>query len=348
MFIPKKIRVGYQERSDTYTKQLAYVIYYDEKNKIRKQASWESWRSKAIEPNDFDNTPTSGFVLNKKVGGYKSDWNFRSAYVRIYDPRNFEFEITIENLLFILENTSSIKGKGLEGDFVYGWNGSDLMLIPTGCPDYQKISAYSDMITNPEKFSKDTMIVGATYKTNKDDNLIYLGRFHKYLYKDYYYHPEKDKTGDDLGMHYYFIHEGSTNSFETYKSLGGKIVKLVDATVVNNFAELFDQLEAQTMYSPVNEEATIIEPITWEYFDSKLMHSNYWSIGPFYSMINGKPELIQISTNGYSYNDRRYSSYNYSPIQFTRLDSRQLFDKLQPVAVRKFLMTGKEIKVYGN
>lgn len=31
IYIPKKIRVGYNKRGDTYTKKLAYVIYYDEK-----------------------------------------------------------------------------------------------------------------------------------------------------------------------------------------------------------------------------------------------------------------------------------------------------------------------------
>lgn len=36
LFIPEKIKVGYQKRTDTYTNKLAYVIYYDEKNKLRK------------------------------------------------------------------------------------------------------------------------------------------------------------------------------------------------------------------------------------------------------------------------------------------------------------------------
>ena len=34
IFIPKKINVGYQNRSDTYTGKLAYVIYYDEKGSV--------------------------------------------------------------------------------------------------------------------------------------------------------------------------------------------------------------------------------------------------------------------------------------------------------------------------
>mgnify|MGYP003293415702 CR=1 FL=1 len=36
IFIPKKIKVGFQTREDTYTKKLAYVIYYDTQGKLRK------------------------------------------------------------------------------------------------------------------------------------------------------------------------------------------------------------------------------------------------------------------------------------------------------------------------
>ena len=74
IYIPKKIKVGYQDRSDTYTGKLAYVIYYDEKNKLRKEKSWNGWRDNTIDPNDFDNEPTRGFVLNKKVGDYGGSW----------------------------------------------------------------------------------------------------------------------------------------------------------------------------------------------------------------------------------------------------------------------------------
>lgn len=69
LLIPQKIKVGYQDRSGTYTGRLAYVIYYDQKGKLRKEASWQNWRDKQIEPDDFENIPTEGFVLNKKVGG---------------------------------------------------------------------------------------------------------------------------------------------------------------------------------------------------------------------------------------------------------------------------------------
>ena len=63
----KKIKVGFQERSDTFTKKLAYVIYYDQKGKLRKEKSWNSWKDDKIQDLDFDNIPTSGFVLNKML-----------------------------------------------------------------------------------------------------------------------------------------------------------------------------------------------------------------------------------------------------------------------------------------
>lgn len=179
LFIPSKIRVGYQERSGTYTGQLAYVIYYDEKNKLRKETSWQSWRDKKIEPADFDNTPMEGFVLNKKVGGYKSDWNFRQAYVRIYDPRGFEFEITVENLLFILSVCDCSRGKGLEGKFVYSWSGTDLVLLPENCETYQKCQNFTKL--QGKKVSAKSLVEGYTYKTKREGSLVYLGKFEKHI-----------------------------------------------------------------------------------------------------------------------------------------------------------------------
>lgn len=46
IFIPKKINVGFQKRDDTYTGKLAYIIYYDETGKLRKETSWNGWRDK--------------------------------------------------------------------------------------------------------------------------------------------------------------------------------------------------------------------------------------------------------------------------------------------------------------
>lgn len=65
--IPDKIKVGFQERGDTYTGKLSYVTYINKKGKLAKEISWEGWRDKEITPLELDNVPTEGFVLNKKL-----------------------------------------------------------------------------------------------------------------------------------------------------------------------------------------------------------------------------------------------------------------------------------------
>lgn len=187
LFIPDKINVGFQERSGTYTGKLAYVIYWDKKGVLRKEKSWNSWRDQKINSQEFTNEPTEGFVLNKKVGGYKSDWNFRQSYVRVYDPRDFEFEITVENLLFILENCSAIKGKGLEGQFVYSWSGTDLVLLPVDCENYKKSATFTDL--QAKKLSKKDLVAGNVYRDKNQRELLYIGRHNKFLDKKGYNNP---------------------------------------------------------------------------------------------------------------------------------------------------------------
>lgn len=175
IFIPKKINVGYQNRSGTYTGRLAYIIYYDEKGVLRKERSWNGWRDEDIPNDEFDNDPTEGFVLNKKAGDYSTGWDHRQAYCRVYDPRGFEFEITIENLLYILANANCYKGKGLEGEFVYGWSGKDLVLMPVKSPDYKQIAEFNKIVHNNECIKAKDLVLGATYLTKDDEQWIYMG-----------------------------------------------------------------------------------------------------------------------------------------------------------------------------
>ena len=292
IYIPKRINVGYNNRSDTYTGKLAYVIYYDEKGKLRKEASWQSWRNKDIPNTEYDNVPTEGFVLNKKVGDYSTGWDHRKSYCRVYDPRGFEFEITIENLLYILQNTTSTVGKGLEGDFVYGWDGKDLILIPTCSPDYQSIMKYSSIVNNNNHIKVKDLKIGATYLDKANDKYVYMGKFDRWnhCYKkdgklfEYEYQmidyclknnikPDEIIEGcyswnrketwnpDEEGQMpfekchvFYKENESDRNgSFLWVKSLGNKFISCIDDNCREYYADLFDRLECTTNYSPIDE-----------------------------------------------------------------------------------------------
>jgi hypothetical protein len=126
LLIPPKLHVGFNRRTDTYTNILGFIIYTDTKGVKHTETSWNNWRNQEIPAIDCDNVPTEGFVLNGKVGGGRSyGWhsNERIMKVRVFDPRNWEFEITIPNLLNILRDSACSPGKGLEGKFVYAWAG---------------------------------------------------------------------------------------------------------------------------------------------------------------------------------------------------------------------------------
>lgn len=179
IFIPEKLKVGFQERTDTYTKKLGYVIYQKDK-KWRKEPSWNNWRNKDIPHIEIDNKPTEGFVLNKKVGGVKYDWNYRDAYCRVYHPEGFEFEISIPNLLYILQNTNSIKGKGLEGKLIFGWEGTELVLIPEQSPEYQDMLNFTDL--QKEVVKKANLIKGGIYLDNNNQEVTYINYDFTYSY----------------------------------------------------------------------------------------------------------------------------------------------------------------------
>lgn len=181
--IPETLKVGFNERKDTYTGRLAYVTYVNNKGQIAKETSWGNWRNKNIDVETYDNVPTEGFVLNKRVGGTKSGWNHRETKCRVYDPRGFEFEITIENLLFILQECTSTKGKGIEGKFVYAWSGPDIVLLPVDSEDYK---ASTELMEKKEKITVKSLKIGAAYKGKEDDYLIYIGKMEWYIW-DYDY-----------------------------------------------------------------------------------------------------------------------------------------------------------------
>ena len=248
MYIPKTVKVGYQNREGTYTGKLAYIIYVDDKGKVRKEASWQSWRDHKIKPEDFDNEPTSGFVLNKKAGGVSwSHWH-RNTYVRVYDPRNFEFEISIPNLLFILQECSSIKGKGLEGEFVYAWSGTELVLLPVDCEEYKECVKHT--ARQKVKFDKKDIKEGYTYIMKDGSEVLYLGR-HSYNNEGRY------KTFNPVGKkHIFKPFQKPKYSWEPeYLAESGftKVAECTSEGAAPNFADEYEKFKKSSYCADVQK-----------------------------------------------------------------------------------------------
>lgn len=185
LFIPDKIRVGFQQRHGTYTGKLAYVIYYDEKGKIRKEPSWLGWCDDKLGTLELDNKPRSGYLFNKGIQR-SSDWygSGRSMF-RIYDPRDFEFEITSDNVIGILMH-SDVSKRDIVEECVFAWSGQDLILLPVNSVEYQESIVYTQQQSN--SISTKDLKPGYIYKKKKtDDEYIYIGFYEWYEWANNYW-----------------------------------------------------------------------------------------------------------------------------------------------------------------
>lgn len=260
LFIPSKLRVGFQARSDTYSGRLGFVIYFDPSGELKKKNAWTAWCSRSqprIDPVDHDNVPTEGFVLNRDVGGARHSYGgyVRNTYARVYDPRGFEVEITIPNLLFILQEGVCHPGKGLDGKFVYAWDNQQLVLLPVKSVDYEQAMAYTALQDQGREVKASDLVVGHTYETKRQEHWVYLGRF------DYYYavheapkvlpngyaqaadvakKPAKPRRDKGVRKKFIFAKQHETRWRLVYLNEVKHIARVSSTTPLPNFADLVD------------------------------------------------------------------------------------------------------------
>jgi len=345
IMIPKKCKAGFQERADTCYGKLSYIIYYDEKNVLRKESSWESWRDKKIKPVDFANIPSSGFFIDKKVGGGRYSWNPRQTYCRVYDSRGFEFEITITNLIYILKNTNSSKDKGFEGEFVYGWDGKDLVLVPTEAPEYQDIKIKTAAVYDKGHIEAKSLVAGYTYGDLNDNQFIYLTKAYKYIYRYVYEESYRYRGSNDKDLYnvpgmtkeeydklpisaedpkykilitksnkkvfwFYDVKKKQTLSFN---SLDKKLYFVLNDTVPENLSDYYDVLCRNKEYSKIDYSKDKLVYYTFEEFVNRITSSidkgNAWEY--FYNDV-GKGQELRLDKDHFSVSDTQSQNLSYT------------------------------------
>lgn len=372
IFIPKTCKVGFNEREDTYSGRLGYVIYHDGK-KWRKEDSWNGWienytseeefeakklesyntlakqllekanrnggkvdqwnyqlgkfikgsittieeafaligpyekyefylrkssTDEKIKPFEFPNEAREGFVLNKKAGGEKYSWNTRQTYCRVWDPQGFEIELTIQNLLYILENTNSIKGKGLEGKFVYGWDGKELVLVPEGAPEYIEMLEYSVM--QSKNIKKSELKVGGIYVDGRGNDYTYLGEGFKKSYDGF-----SEKKALWFGRNHY---SNFGSIFET-KDIKG--IKKYKGDNITDYASMLEALEKSGIYSKEKPEFELVlnqTDVLLEKFKTKSHIEGFWVKDS-----KGKMSEIHIQENTDYNRNKYYQVYETNP-----------------------------------
>lgn len=183
-YIPQKLKIGFDKRKDQYVDRLGFINYYKPEGDLRFKKAFDDWIDVSIPTEEYDNIPTEGFVLDK--GDPNNTWkSFTTTpdYIRVYDPRGFEFNISTQNLLYILDFCEIKAGKLLTGEFVYAWigeQGNNVQLLPVASPEYQEALKTMDMLLKKKEFKEEDLEVGKIYIHKKDGRLVYLGKFPNY------------------------------------------------------------------------------------------------------------------------------------------------------------------------
>ena len=171
------------QHTDEPSYKVAFVSYYDEKGKFRHETSFNKWISQDIPTEEHKNVPIKGFKIFKQAN--RHSWNrfcsYRNVSVEVQDPRGWVFEISHDNLAWIIDNCLINKGD-IEGEFVYGWDGKDRVLIPCASDTYKELAKRSEKIINKGYINPSELKPWHVYKTKRGELFAYIGRF------DYYNH----------------------------------------------------------------------------------------------------------------------------------------------------------------
>lgn len=82
---------------------------------------------------DVDNNPATGFRITKSIS--RGGWNGGNKVVRIEDPRGFELEISVDNLVKLMTMTTFIDGE-CQTECVWARDGAKNVLLPVNSDLY--------------------------------------------------------------------------------------------------------------------------------------------------------------------------------------------------------------------
>lgn len=98
----------------------------------KRKATVDGWAEKELAPMDLDNKPTHGFKIVDTVSRYSTS----NKFFRVEDPRGFELEIDVNNLLDLIEHHTIVQGAIME-PLVWARYGGNNYLISSNSEEYK-------------------------------------------------------------------------------------------------------------------------------------------------------------------------------------------------------------------
>lgn len=224
------VYVGFQGRRSVDEVPLGFMTPYSEdKAGQKRQATVDTWArgrwgsTKTFNSVKLENKPMIGFKIGRQIrrsGG----WNGSGAsYVRVEDPRGFELEITIENLVMCMKENLIQDGEIL-AECVWGRDGNRNILLPTNSEPYRASLKTVERI-NAAITLRD-ISPGDEIELLDGTKGIYYGGMYALMAQRYYYREEMRNI--ELSNKRYVIEEqeGKRTRLRGYASI--KVAKILN------------------------------------------------------------------------------------------------------------------------
>lgn len=191
----------------------------------------------------YDNVPNEprfGFRITKSISRGGS-WSGSNKVVRIEDPRGFELEISVDNLVKMMSMTTFIEGVCQE-ECVWGRDGANNVLLPVNSDPYKEAFATTEY-RNKEAISLRDVNFGDTVELKKTEHFpglsgIYLGAYHVYSLQTLYkskqlenYSWNRKKGFDFVKAHKRYVIKNGDKYFGVSSCKIHKIHKTVETPV---------------------------------------------------------------------------------------------------------------------
>jgi hypothetical protein len=170
-----KLYLGVQSRKGSVAH--GYMIPYEDNAAGRKRMAnvdhWGREKSRVI----LENKPISGFKVSRAQR--HAGWKNVITSIMMEDPRGFEIEITMTNLVMLTDNALIQNGEILQ-ECVWARDGSFNVLLPVNSEPYKEAKENTRRVTT--KVSTRTLNIGDKVQTDKALVGIYMGYLHPVIF----------------------------------------------------------------------------------------------------------------------------------------------------------------------
>jgi hypothetical protein len=131
-----KLYVGFQKRNTESGSPLGFLTPWGEDAASKgRMATVDKWASSSkLKSIVIDNVPVTGFRISDHAR--RGGWRGGSTVIQIEDPRGFELQITVDNMIQIMNNNICVNGE-IQIPCVWGRDGKENILLPINSEPYE-------------------------------------------------------------------------------------------------------------------------------------------------------------------------------------------------------------------